>query len=204
MNRRDLLKLIAAATGTAMVGANAYAWDSRPPVLLDSTGFTDDDVTFLNDMAEVIIPRTDSPGARDADVGSIMAVIVADCYTQAERAAFKDGMQELKARSEREYGKDFMLLSAEDKMALLSTLDSEAREHNAMLGIGNVVNAKPSSRPTASEAPVPHYFSLFKQLTLFGFFTSQEGAMKALRYISIPGKYVGDLPYKKGDKAWAT
>ena len=43
-----------------------------------------------------------------------------------------------------------------------------------------------------------------KQLTLFGYFTSKEGATQALRYVAVPGKYVGDYPYKKGDKAWAT
>jgi hypothetical protein len=37
-----------------------------------------------------------------------------------------------------------------------------------------------------------------------GFFTSEPGATKALRYIAVPGHYDGNLPYKKGDKAWAT
>jgi len=50
----------------------------------------------------------------------------------------------------------------------------------------------------------PHYFSMIKQLTLWGFFTSEPGATKALRYVAVPGKYEGCIPYKKGDKAWAT
>jgi hypothetical protein len=45
---------------------------------------------------------------------------------------------------------------------------------------------------------------MMKQLTLFGFFTSKEGATQALRYIAVPGHYDGAYPYKKGDKAWAT
>ena len=49
-----------------------------------------------------------------------------------------------------------------------------------------------------------HYFSMMKQLTLWGFFSSEPGATKALRYLAVPGRYDGDLPYKKGDKAWAT
>jgi hypothetical protein len=43
-----------------------------------------------------------------------------------------------------------------------------------------------------------------KQLAILGYFTSKEGATKALRYVAVPGKYDGALPYKKGDKAWAT
>ena len=45
---------------------------------------------------------------------------------------------------------------------------------------------------------------MMKELTLLGFFTSEIGATKALRYVAVPGKYVGCIPYNKGDKAWAT
>ena len=57
----------------------------------------------------------------------------------------------------------------------------------------------------ANEAEIPnHYFKLMKELTLLGYFSSEIGATKALRYIAVPGHYDGNLPYKKGDKAWAT
>jgi hypothetical protein len=45
---------------------------------------------------------------------------------------------------------------------------------------------------------------MIKQLTILGYFTSETGATKALRYEAVPGKYDGAYPYKKGDKAWAT
>ena len=50
----------------------------------------------------------------------------------------------------------------------------------------------------------PHYFGMMKQLTLWGYFTSKPGATQALRYVAVPGRYEGCIPYKKGDKAWAT
>ncbi|MFN9666692.1 MAG: gluconate 2-dehydrogenase subunit 3 family protein, partial [Bacteroidota bacterium] len=54
-----------------------------------------------------------------------------------------------------------------------------------------------------SEEPA-HYFRMMKELTLWGYFTSEIGATQALRYVAVPGKYEGCIPYKKGDKAWAT
>ena len=45
---------------------------------------------------------------------------------------------------------------------------------------------------------------MMKELTLTGFFTSEVGATKAVRYVAVPGRYEGSIPYKKGDKAWAT
>ncbi|MEO9070449.1 MAG: gluconate 2-dehydrogenase subunit 3 family protein, partial [Ginsengibacter sp.] len=48
-----------------------------------------------------------------------------------------------------------------------------------------------------------YYFQMIKQLTLLGYFTSEIGCTKAMRYVERPGSYNGDLPYKKGDKAFA-
>ena len=33
-----------------------------------------------------------------------------------------------------------------------------------------------------------------------GYFTSKEGREGATNYQPVPGKYQGDVPYKKGDK----
>jgi hypothetical protein len=71
---------------------------------------------------------------------------------------------------------------------LLTAIDKEAKEYQA---------AKQKDDPS-------HYFTLMKQLTLLGYFTSEIGATQALRYEAVPGRYEGCVPYKKGDKAWAT
>lgn len=203
MNRRDLLKLITAATGVAFAGS-AMGYTLREDVSLSSTGFTKEDVAFLNEVGEVIIPQTDTPGAKAANVGQIMAVLVKDCYTPALQKTFKKGMSELNKAASSEFGKDFLLLSAADKKALLTRLDGEAKAQNQQNGLWSVASSMPNSRRTDGEQPLPHYFSLFKQLTLFGFFTSKEGGTQVLRYVPVPGKYDGDIEYKKGQKAWAT
>jgi hypothetical protein len=45
---------------------------------------------------------------------------------------------------------------------------------------------------------------MMKQLTMLGFFTSKTGATEALRFVAVPGRYDACIPYKKGDRAWAT
>jgi hypothetical protein len=186
MERRDLLKMIAAATGAAFIGSNVFAYEVLPAVKLSGTGFSKDDVGFLNEIGETIIPRTDTPGAKDANVGHMMAVMVADCYTESERQVFINGMKTLNTRCKDMFQKDFILLSKEEKITILSAQDNESKEHN------NNVDS------------VAHYFVLMKQLVLFSFFTSEIGATKVLRYVAVPGRYDGEYPYKPGDKAWAT
>ncbi len=194
MNRRELLKMIAAATGTAFVSANAMAYVTLPMKTINQTAFSKDDVAFFNEVGEVIIPRTDTPGAKDVNVGYIMAVMVTDCYTPAQQAAFKEGIASIKALAKSTYGKDFLLLNTDERTRLLATLNDEA----------DVFNRKAKLANDDAEKPMPHGFTLIKQLTLFTFFTSKEGANKVLRYVAIPGRYDGEMPYKKGDRAWAT
>lgn len=184
MNRRDLLKMIAATTGTALVGSNALLAGCSRAVTVKDHDFDAGEVALLDEVAETIIPRTDTPGAKDAQVGQIITVLVNECYTPEHRAIFHKGMVQLEDRSQREFGKSFMQLSAQERTELLSDLDSKARLHNALHSD-------------------PHYFTLMKQLTLFGFFTSEVGATKVLRHEAIPGRYDGCVPYKPGDRAWS-
>ncbi|WJG10870.1 gluconate 2-dehydrogenase subunit 3 family protein [Aliiglaciecola sp. LCG003] len=200
MNRREILKMIAAATGTAFVGSNALAYDMVPKVKLADTGFSKDDVAYLNEIGETIIPRTDTPGAKDANVGLTMAIMVADCYSQPARDAFKQGMVTLKQAATNAFGKDFLLLTSEQKLTLLTELDEEAKLYNQKMH----ELAEQKTEAESSVERVPHYFSLMKQLVLFSFFTSEIGANKVLRYVAIPSRYDGEFPYKKGDRAWAT
>jgi len=77
--------------------------------------------------------------------------------------------------------------SPEERTSFLSTLDTEQKAY---------------TEKKSTEDP-SHYFRMMKELTLLGFFTSEVGAKKALKYVETPGSYNGDLPYKKGDRAWA-
>ena len=206
MERRDLLKLIATATGTALVGGRALAaYDMVAPVALSSTGFSSQDVALFNEMAEVIIPQTDTPGAKAANVGEFIAVAVADCYPPTLQTTFNQGIKKIDEESHADFGQPFLSLNSGQREALFTRLDTQAKKANSAAGIWNgIATEKPSRWEPGTDEPTPHYFTLLKQLTLYGFFTSKVGATKVLRYVAIPGRYDGEYPYKKGDRAWAT
>lgn len=187
MDRRSLLKLIAISTGATLIGGNALLAQTA---LATETAFSDDDILRLDELAETILPRTNTPGAKDAKVGAFMTVFVTDCYTPAEQAGFHDGLLQLEARSEAAYQTSFVALSAEQRLELVQELDREAK-------------AQIADEQTAEEAE-PHYFTMMKQLTLFGFFTSKVGATEVLRYVAVPGRYDGEMAYEAGQTAWAT
>jgi len=97
-------------------------------------------------------------------------------------------MGKLNEASKSMNGKYFLESSPEERKNLLISLDKEQKEYTA------------KKKPTDPS----HYFRMIKELTIWGYFTSEPGATKALRYVAVPGRYEGCIPYKKGDKAWAT
>lgn len=209
MERRELLKMIAAATGMAFVGGEVWAAGLTGPAAASKSLFSASDIALLDEIAETILPKTSTPGAKDAGCGAQMAVQITDCYNATEQGWFVDGLKQLRARSQQDYKLDFMQLSKEQRHQLLVKLDVEAKARNAEIyaSANDSTNSRKKSSANTGKSVAdntPHYFTLLKQLTLFVFFTSKVGATEVLRYSAIPGKYEGNLPYKKGDRAWAT
>lgn len=192
MNRRDAIARVSLLLGGTILGAEAFlSGCTNPPEQKlggMGTNFSNSDIAFLDEVGETILPKTDTPGAKEAQVGAFMSRIVKDCYTESDQKAFLDGMQKLDDASKKKNGKSFLESTPDQRHALLVDLDKEAKDY---------AGTKKKDNPT-------HYFTMMKQLTLWGYFTSEQGATKALRYVAVPGKYEGCIDYKKGEKAWAT
>lgn len=188
MNRREALNRVALLIGGTVIGGHLFLEGCTRPATKTVEGlFQDSQIDFLGSVAEVILPKTATPGAKEAGVGAFMPVMVRDCYTDVDQKIFVEGLDKLGESSKKKFSKTFQELSFEQQTELIVEIDKEANEYHA--------NKKP-------EDP-KHYFKMIKELTLLGFFTSELGATKALRYNPIPGKFDGDIPYKKGDRAWA-
>ncbi|MBP6686419.1 MAG: gluconate 2-dehydrogenase subunit 3 family protein [Lacibacter sp.] len=211
MDRRELLKKVALLTGGAVIGGELFLSGCKTGAKADA-GFTAANISLLDEVAETIIPATSTPGAKAAQVGEFMKVMVTDCYTQRQQDAFMSGIPELDAACEKMHSKAFMDCNAEQRKAFLVSLEKEAKEFNqkrneADKPLREEHNKKNEALAwkdqTEFEGAPSHYYTMMKQLTLTGFFTSKTGMTETLRHVPIPGKFDGEFPYAKGDKAWA-
>ncbi|WP_282295604.1 gluconate 2-dehydrogenase subunit 3 family protein [Stenotrophomonas sp. PS02289] len=190
MERRDLLKMIVAATGAAMIGLPALA-SGQVPAAGAKAAFSAADIALMDEIADTILPRTKTPGAKDAGAGAFMATFVSDCYTTQQQATFRAGLADIDKRA----GGRFVSLTPEARAELLRAVDADAKKQAA---------ANTGPRNAESAEAKAHYFTMLKQLTIFGFFTSKIGATEVLQYVAVPGRYDGDLAYVAGTPAWAT
>ena len=149
--------------------------------------FTNDNISWLDEIADTILPATKTPGAKAAKMGQFIAVMVNDCYDQNDQKIFHEGMSKLDDFSRKTYDNSFVKITQRHCHDLLVKLDNEQKEY-----MKNKKKEDPS-----------HYFRMMKELTLLGYFTSDISCTQARRDVETPGRYDGCIPYKKGDKAFA-
>jgi len=188
MNRRNALERVALIFGGTVIGGAAFLQGCKNADKgAAAFNLSKDQIAFLDEVAETIIPTTSTPGAKAAKVGEFMQVMVTDCYEPKEQQIFSEGLVKLDTQCRSKYSKNFMEITPEQRTDLLNEINKELKVYN---------EGKKERDPN-------HYFAMLKQLTLLGYFTSEIGASQALRYVAVPGKYEGCVPYKKGDRAWA-
>lgn len=197
--REAILRVSAMLGGVALVGQGAMLagcarspQSGEAPADDDAPGgdealFSDKEIALLDEIAETILPATDTPGAKAAGVGPFMALMVIDCYYPAEQEIFKDGMQAIDRQSTEVYGGDFMSAAPAQRLALLESLDAEQLAW---------------MQSKTEDAPA-HYFRMMKELALLGYFTSEIGYNQAMRYAETPGRFDPCVPYEPGEKTWA-
>jgi len=198
MKRRHALKLIAgaAAIPTLYSGDLLALGRSLHQQLGSATALKllnpHQDLTITT-IAEMIIPQTDTPGAKAARVNEFVDLILADWCSAAECRRFLDGLANVDLRSRKSFGKDLVDCSAPQQAELLTAMDEELTE----LREGNV-----RERPHASaakreiETPVEqNFFYIMKRLTLVGYYTSEVGWTKELGRPSVHmSPYRGCVP----------
>ena len=243
VDRREAIRRVALLLGGTFVGGSALltACEKGRPAGggTDSarTGnFSPDDVAFLDEVAETILPETSTPGAKAAKTGAFMALMVTDTYDEKEQKIFRDGMRALDDASRKANNATFMASTPQQRLALLQTIDREAKTYSDAVEAerkrkkdmaGDTTKAEKAADAKKADARLPdqrkeaapgadigaataitadsppHYFRMMKQLAMLGFFTSEIGCTKALRYVESPGRYEPCAPYKAGEPAWA-
>ena len=196
MDRREAVKRVGIMLGgIALVGSStglltACAKDRAPAAAGAAIGsFSVEDIAFLDDVADTILPDTPkSPGAKTAKTGPFIALMVTDTYSPEDQKVFRDGMTALNEASRKaNAGATFSAASASQRTTLLEALDTAQFDFQKV------------RKPNEAQ----HYFRMMKELTMLGFFTSELGYTKAMRYVETPGRFDPCLPYAPGEKSWA-
>ena len=177
MDRRQALLGIAAMFGSQLLPPiRAAIASGLDPVNMSGATLLDDarrlDTAAL---AETIIPETDTPGAREAGVGDFIEFMLQEWFPAEDRDRFVDGLDNLHAYCSAEFGASFGALETEQQIS--------------------TVTALMEGRASQFDDGGQDFFEHAKQLTMFGYYTSEIGMTVERRYLPMPGRYDGAYPY---------
>lgn len=189
MKRRKALIGISALAGVAIAIPGArWAWLNTEPDL----EYLDRSKDLLASIADTIIPRTDSPAASECMVHEFIINMVKNCSDLPTQNKFVSGLSKLESYTSDKYSKPFKNCSEGERVAVLTHFEYSDKPWP---GIAGKVQKRYLGTP---------FFLTLKRYCAIGYFSSEGGATKALRYSHIPSKYNACEPYSPGQKAWAT
>jgi len=123
-------------------------------------------------VGEVILPRTDTPGAIDAGVVDFVDVILTEWLDAEDRDRILAGIDEIDGRARASEGTTFDGCSEAGRIAIVAALDADVQ----------------ALREDEAAEPADHFFHDVKRLVLTGYFTS-EPAMRAAGIRMVPGSW---------------
>jgi hypothetical protein len=192
MERRDAVKytamflgagLSASTVAAILNGCKVDTSDVWKPSFLSI-----DESDFLLELGETMLPRTTTPGAKDAMVNRFIDAVRPLRYTVDENKVFKHELNAFMHQSVSELGRQFLTASAEKKLAWLQSLDKATYESVVLVN-----GALPNDRP---------FYLVLKEQILAGYFSSEAVAKSYFAYDPLPGRYDPCIPYDSVGKAW--
>jgi hypothetical protein len=190
MNRRKALGSL-----LLLAGAGAAAWSGIRLRHLYSTpdlGKLQEHAELITELAETIIPATDTPGAKAAGVSPFIIRMIRDCTPKKEQNRFLMGLDEVEAYARQHYNRSFARCNIEQREETAGHFERRDRPYKGLAG--------KISHKVMGDA----FFVIMKKYTVIGYCTSMEGATRGLAYDYVPGHYAGAVRLKPGQKAWAT
>ena len=189
MQRRDILRLLATGTILQLAPANLFAVlrEARSLVQEHTSPHTLDAHQYdtVKVMAEMIIPKTDTPGATEVGTADFIDLVLTEWYEEPERKRFVDGLGEVDSRARRSFGKDFVDCAPDQQADILTALgDRMTEDAKAFSSSGRSQSLRGYSHNSG-------FYPMFRRLTLTAYYTSEAGATDELHFEMIPGEYRG-------------
>jgi hypothetical protein len=190
MNRkRAISSILFLGTGVLVTvsGIRWYRIYKAPEI-----GYLEDHKNLLADLAEIIIPRTSTPGAKDVKAHEIILTLIKNTADRKTQNNFIEGLKEVESYSLKTFNLNFSSLNQKQQITVVKYLFETGKNYSGILGkVKNKFLGK-------------SFFDILKYYTTVAFCTSELGATEALAFDYIPGKYLACTDLSVNQRSWAT
>ena len=200
MDRREAIQRAGLILGYAITGPTLAGvlsgCKATPQAGFVPVFFSNEQGVLIETLAEIIIPKTETPGAKEAGVPQFIDTLIANVYTKEQQNKFMADLIAFDDDVKSTLGKSFVACSAEEQVQHFEKHHTKA--------ISDATGGGPTGWWNAGSGGDKPFVLKVKELTLVGYFTSEPGATQVLQYNPVPGPFKGCVPYTEVGKAWAT
>lgn len=192
MERREVLRLLGSAAALSALPLEAMAVIQQASAqVAQSTGLktlNPHQNATISTIAELIIPATDTPGAKGAKVNEFIDLLLTEWFEPSETKEFLVRLADVDARSKKIFSAVFVDCTPAQQTDLLKQLDAAAMEFSAR---------QKQTMQTQAAPPPMNFFYQMKKLTLAGYYTSEIGFSQELGKSIIPPSHAGCAPIQE-------
>lgn len=200
MDRREAIQKIAILLGGTLSAPTLMAMTRLEQGIYTEGGvvlsLTEAQRRIVAEVAEMIIPKTDTVGAKDVGVPAFIEMMLKDCYTALEHQSFMEGVIALEKVQ-------FMDMTAAQRTETLKKVEAETKQLMKAREVKQTKMGDNDDKEVMKAQPkgIP-FWRLMKELTLLGYFTSEAGTKASFDYVQIPSK-LEVIKLKPNQKAYA-
>jgi hypothetical protein len=196
MERREALRLMGAASVFSVLSSDLFAATLQAHLAANKAGTLRTLSPAQNEivvaMSDVMIPATDTPGAKAAKVNEFIDLILTEWATEEEKKIFLEGLAEADRKANALFGHAFAAASTQEQAAIVQEFDEElATSRNEAL---------PKQVRSWELTLLLPFFAQMRRLTLVGYYASSIGQEQELKVEIIPGELHGCVPAEPGVK----
>lgn len=178
MQRRTLIKQLVFATGAIVLIPSCMQDTSKASILLEKIKVSGSQEKLMAELAETIIPATDTPGAKDVSAHLFALMMIDDCYKKEDQEKFLTGLKAFEKKTDDQFDKSFIKCSPEERKALLTELDAKK----------------------ADNTDLDYFYRQTKKLTIQAYTTSKFYLTNVQVYKLVPGRFHGCVPVQSASK----
>lgn len=196
MDRRKALKktgLLAGAT-VLMPSMLSLLQSCKEETRLDwqPLFLNEEEAKTISKIVDMILPRTDTPGALDVKADMFIDKVIAKTYDEKAQQDIRSEIAAFNAECKKNFGDSFINLNEADSSKVLQAAESSSGKFNR--GVWGTT--------VGEQEPVGFYRAL-KAMAVWAYFTSEEIGEKVLSYDPIPGVYESCKPLSEVGNRWS-
>jgi len=184
MHRRTVIKNLALIIGGAAILPACHLIGGKASVTLKNIAICADQEKLVGDISETIIPKTNTPGAKELNLHLFVFKMLDDCYKKEDQQAFITGMGQFAGIVKNKYDKSFSDLSRKQREEMLLRIENDKDE-----------------KSTLNPKDLKTFYGIIKNQTVKGYITSKYFMTKQVVYELVPGRYNARFPYKQKQSA---